>query len=82
MAAGAGLARMDLRRFLAYDFLALLLWAGAWTTLGRLFAGQLREALELVGRYQDWALALAGGLVLAAGIWRGIRVLRHRGTHR
>lgn len=81
VAAGAALAGMDPGRFMAYDGLALLLWAGAWTTLGRLLSSEIGVALELVGRYQRGMLLLAIGLVLAAGLWRALRVARHRAGH-
>lgn len=81
LAAGAAMAGMDPRRFALLDGAALLLWAAVWTSLGRLFTAQLEQVLSLIERYQAWALALAGALVLAGALWRGARVLRHREHH-
>lgn len=81
VAAAASLAGMGLGRFVVFDGLALLLWAGAWTTLGRLLASEVHAAVELAARYQRGLLLLAVGLVVAAGLWRSLRVAAHRGGH-
>lgn len=79
--AASGLAGMPLARFLTFDGVGLLLWAGTYTAVGRLFADQIRAAVELVVRYQQWALLGAGLLVAAAAAWRRLRVLHHREAH-
>lgn len=79
--AGAALAGMGPGTFLASDATALVLWAGAWTALGRLLASEVHVALELVGRYRQGAMLLVVGLVAAAAVWRVVRVRLHRGKH-
>lgn len=54
----AGITGMSYREFLAVDSLAVLLWAGSYAGLGRLFSGQLNR----IGEYASGF----GGLVLAA----------------
>lgn len=79
--AASGLSGMSTPRFVLSDALGLLLWAGAYTGLGWLLAEEIRAAVELVARYQKWALAVAAGLVAGAAVWRRLRVLRHRQGH-
>lgn len=79
--AASGLAGMSLPRFVLADAAGLLIWAGAYTGLGRLFAGQIRTAIDVLARYQRWALGGAAALVLAAAAWRRFRVARHREGH-
>lgn len=81
VAAGAALAGMKPGRFIASDGVALLLWAGAWSTLGRLFSTEVQSVLELVARYQRGAMWLAVGLLAAAAVWRGLRPGLHRVRH-
>lgn len=81
VAPAAGLAAMDPVRFFASDAAALLLWAGAYTTLGWLFAGQIRSVIALVENYQGWALAAAGALVAGAAVWRAVRSRLHERAH-
>ena len=81
VAAASALSGMPLSRFAAYDALALLLWAGAYTLTGFLFASQIQEVIGFVLRYQRWALVGAAVLVVGAGGWRGIRILLHRRGH-
>lgn len=80
--AGAALAGMRPARFVTSDAVALLLWAGAWTAVGRVFAAQVHLVLGLVAGYQRMAVVLAGALVAAAAAWRYVRVSRHRRAHR
>lgn len=81
VAPAAGLAGMSAVVFAASDALGLLLWAGAYVTLGALFASQIEGMIEIVSRYQQWALVGAAALVLAAAVWRGARVLFHKRAH-
>lgn len=59
----AGVFAVDRRRFLAYDLAGVLLWAGAWTTLGYLFS----EAIVTV---TEWATRLGRmlGVVIGAAL--------------
>jgi len=59
----AGIFHMPLRRFLAYDGLGVLLWAGGFSALGYLFSDQLESVAKLAARW-------GGGLltVLVAGL--------------
>ena len=82
VAAAAGLAGMRPGRFLAANAVALTLWAGAWTGLGRLFTSEVQVALAWVGRYQRAAILVAAALVVGAACWRAVRVSRHREEHR
>lgn len=81
VAPAAGLAGMSAVVFAVSDALGLLLWAGAYVTLGALFSSQIEGTIELISRYQQWALAGAVFLLLAAALWRGARVLLHKRAH-
>jgi membrane protein DedA with SNARE-associated domain len=77
----AAVAQVDRRRFLAYDAVALLLWASTYTALGWLLSAQVEQALEWVTAYLRWTLPLAGLLVVSAGFWRVARVRGHAEAH-
>ena len=81
VAAASALAGLPPGRFALVDGLAVLLWAGAWTTLGRLFTSEVQAALGWVARYQQAAAVAAAALVVAAGLWRVVRIRRHREAH-
>lgn len=81
VAAASALAGLAPVRFALVDGLAVLLWAGAWTTLGRLFTSEVQAALGWVARYQKAAAVVAVGLVVAAAAWRLVRIRRHREAH-
>lgn len=79
--AASGLAGMSIPRFVLSDALGLLLWAGVYTTLGRVFEDQIRTVVGFAASYQSWALAAAVLLVAGAAAWRRLRVTRHREAH-
>lgn len=81
IAPAAALGRVGLLRFLALDAVALLLWAGAYVALGRLFAGQVEAVIAILATYARWALVVGLSLVALAGAWRWARVRRHAGAH-
>lgn len=81
ISAGSALAGMGALRFLVADGIAVLFWAGAWTTLGRLFTSEVQAALAWVARYQQPAALAAVGLVVAAAVWRIVKIRRHREAH-
>jgi membrane protein DedA with SNARE-associated domain len=59
----AGMIRMPLGRFLFFDGVGALLWAGVFTGLGVLFSAQLEQLAMLVTAMSWWLLA-----ILAAGL--------------
>ena len=75
----AGMLRMRLWRFLLYDGAGVLLWAGTYIGLGRLFADQLLRVLALAQGMATAAGATAFAALLAylAGkLWQRQRFLR------
>lgn len=81
IAAASALSGIRPSRFVVFDAVALLLWAGGYTLTGVLFASQVQEVIDLVLRYQRWAVMGAAVLVVGAGSWRGMRVVLHRRGH-
>jgi membrane protein DedA with SNARE-associated domain/rhodanese-related sulfurtransferase len=68
----AGAARVSLVRFVLWDGLGNLLWAGSAVGLGFLFHGTVRRMLVFLDRLGSWAviLAVAGlALVIAVKWW-------------
>ncbi len=58
-----GISGLKLRRFLIYDTLGGLLWAGAFLGLGYVFSSQLEAAARSAARFGGWLLlALVGAL--------------------
>lgn len=82
LAPAAGFARLDAARFVGGDTVALALWAGAYTGLGVLFAGQVETVLDWIAAYRGWAVFAAGFAIGAAVVWRRLRSRRHEGGHR
>lgn len=70
MAPAAGFAGIDPVRFAALDAGALLLWATAYTGLGRVFSRQVSGVVEWVVRFREIALPLAVLAIAAAAAWR------------
>lgn len=59
----AGLFRMRLGRFLAFDAVGALFWAGAFSGLGFLFSDQLERVAAYASRLGSWlGVLLVGGL--------------------
>lgn len=81
VAPAAGLTDLPAWRFVLSDAVALLLWAGAYTGIGLVFDSEIQAVLDLVARYQRWALVTVALAVAAAGAWRGVRVMLHRSKH-
>ena len=50
----AGIFHMRFRRFLLFDALGSLLWAGTFLTLGYLFSGQIEQIAEHAARLGGW----------------------------
>jgi rhodanese-related sulfurtransferase len=75
----AGIFGVSLRRFLAYDGLASLLYAGCFLLIGFFFSNQLKIVLAALGRMGHWAVVLIGLLLVIYIGWKYIqrqRVLR------
>lgn len=81
LAPAAGIAGLKPLVFLPRVAVALLAWAGLYTGLGRLFAGEVRTALGWALEYGRWAAGAVLVLVLGAALWRGYRIWRHRTLH-
>jgi len=59
----AGILHMRLRKFLLFDALGSLLWAGTYLTLGYLFSGQIEKIAHSAAALGGWLL-----VVLAMGL--------------
>ena len=71
----AGITRMPLGRFLLFDGLGALLWAGVFVAMGVLFREQLERLAALVATMGVWLFAiLLGGL----GAYLAVKVLARR----
>ena len=81
IAPAAGLARLPAPRFLAFDAAAVLLWALAYTSAGRIFASQIGAVVVWLEGYLRWVLAIAVLLIVSAAGWRVIRFRLHRQHH-
>ena len=76
----AGTFGMPLARFVVFDALGVLFWAGGWLGLGFLLRSQLESVAAFAAGFGAWtvtlvALSLAG--FLGWKYWQRIRVLRH-----
>jgi membrane protein DedA with SNARE-associated domain/rhodanese-related sulfurtransferase len=78
-AAGNGLAY---RRFLAYDAVGCLLWAGAYVGAGMIFSREVNRALAYMSAIGGWALVLIGALAAAYLGMKLLRRLRLKRLHR
>lgn len=59
----AGIFRVSVRRFLVFDGLGSILYAGCYLLLGRLFSRQLLQVMDALSRVGHAALLLVLGLV-------------------
>jgi membrane protein DedA with SNARE-associated domain len=76
----AGIFRMPMARFLAFDFVGGFFWVAAFTGLGYLFSDQLESIAARASRWGGGAIvALAAGLALYV-FWRYLQ--RRRFLHR
>jgi membrane protein DedA with SNARE-associated domain len=61
----AGVIRMPLSRFLLFDVLGILVWAGAYSLFGYIFSEELDRALDYAaGMGKTLFLSVAGGLAI------------------
>jgi membrane protein DedA with SNARE-associated domain len=61
----AGVSAMPWRRFLVYDALGTALWVALWTSLGYLAGDHIVAVYDTLRRYQWYAVAALGALVVA-----------------
>jgi membrane protein DedA with SNARE-associated domain/rhodanese-related sulfurtransferase len=54
----SGIIRMGWRKFLLYDALGAMAWAGAYAVTGYVFSGQLEDVAERVSYLGKWLLVL------------------------
>lgn len=68
----AGIFRMRFRRFLLFDAIGSTLWAGAFLSLGYVFAGQIERVAARLASLGGWLLVLAVGALAAYIIFKFI----------
>ncbi len=61
----AGIFHMRLRRFLLFDALGSLFWAGAFTGLGYVFSGQIELVADRLASLGGWLVVLIVGALAA-----------------
>ncbi len=66
----AGIIRMPLGRFVLFDGLGALLWAGVFAILGLLFSKQLEGLAVLLATMGSWLLAILVGGLGAYLLWK------------
>ncbi|HEX2012569.1 MAG TPA: DedA family protein/thiosulfate sulfurtransferase GlpE [Roseateles sp.] len=81
----AGALGMSWKRFVAYDFVAGLLWSGAFLLLGLMLSDQIQQVLDMLAGAGLAALValllIIAGLILRR-LWRRIRFARRTRGHR
>jgi membrane protein DedA with SNARE-associated domain/rhodanese-related sulfurtransferase len=71
----AGMTQTGFFRFLAFDAVSLLMWAGVYTSLGYVFSNQLEHLAAYLARFGSSVLILA---MLALGAYIGRKYLERR----
>jgi len=71
----AGMTRMPLVRFVLYDSLGSLLWAGGYAGLGYLFSAQLQLVLQAATRAAGTGAAV---LALVVAVWLLVKLISRR----
>ena len=66
----AGIFHMKRRRFLLFDGLGTLLWAGTFMALGLLFTDQIEDIAEYMAKLGSWLLVLLAGALAAYIAWK------------
>ena len=61
----AGVFRMRFRRFLLFDAIGSLLWAGVFLAMGYAFAGQIEQVAAQLASLGGWLLVLLAGALAA-----------------
>jgi membrane protein DedA with SNARE-associated domain len=80
-AAASGYAGIELRKFVALDGMALLLWASAYSSAGWIFSAQVEQVIYWASGFTLLILGGAAGLITSAGVWRVLKVRMHRPHH-
>lgn len=80
-AAASGFAGIDIRRFIVFDGIALLLWAAVYTVAGWIFSDRVERVIEWASGFTLLIVLGAAGLITSAGVWRFIKVRLHRPHH-
>lgn len=81
VAAASGFTGIPAGTFLALDFVGLLAWASAYMGVGWVFSAQVEVAVEWGSRITIWLLAGAVFLVVAALVWKILKIRMHRMAH-
>jgi membrane protein DedA with SNARE-associated domain len=81
IASAAGLAGLPAARFLGFDAAAVLLWALAYISAGRIFSNEIGAVATWLGSYLHLALAVVILLIASATGWRVARFRMHRQQH-
>jgi membrane protein DedA with SNARE-associated domain len=76
----AGVFKMPRHRFILLDGLGSLLWAGAYASLGLLFANQLEDAARYAASFGGYLLAVLIAVLAAFVVWKYFN--RRRFLHR
>jgi membrane protein DedA with SNARE-associated domain/rhodanese-related sulfurtransferase len=71
----AGMIDTSLPKFLAFDSAGVLLWAGAYTTLGYVFNTQVEQVIEFLSQLGNSFGIVAGAVV---GLYIGYKFLQRR----
>lgn len=66
----AGIFHMKRRRFLLFDGLGTLLWAGSFMTLGFLFTDQIEVIAEYMAKLGSWLLVVLAGALASYIAWK------------
>jgi membrane protein DedA with SNARE-associated domain len=69
----AGDSGVGIPRFLAVDSLGIVVWSGAYMSLGYIFSNQIEEALGYAQRFGSGVLILLGGLLAAWILWKFVQ---------
>lgn len=69
----AGLTGTGLRRFLLYDLVGAMIWAGSALLLGGLFHGVVNDVLDLLANYGAMGLGLLAALLALYIVVRALR---------
>jgi membrane protein DedA with SNARE-associated domain len=68
----AGIFRMQPKKFLLYDALGALVWAGSLLGLGFLFSNQIEAVASRAGELGGWLLVLLVGSLAAYILWKWV----------
>ncbi|MFV1988008.1 MAG: DedA family protein [Gemmatimonadota bacterium] len=81
IAPAAGLGEFPALRFLALDFVALLLWANVYAGIGWVFSNEVESLIMLAQSYTRWILVVAVALIATGGTYRHLKKRWHAAAH-